>query len=272
MPDPARRRSPGNSAPGSSRGDRHDSIRPGSSPRPHSPRKDSEHDHDLPRRAKYEPAITREDVDNAMALLLRVRIEKLAATHPAAVTLVTPSKDGGGNGNGDKEDNGSKKKTQTPGKGTAPESEKGGNGRYASRLPAPFAKILNNTKIGKEDTWNMIERFFPETAAGGSKGLKTITAGKEEVSKDQLVNLLVNRAISSHAPFDEAYQFFVDPEEGKISKESLKRIAKIISPYGLLHKGDISNLMNMFDRDEDGTIGLEDFKRMSLPQKDSQQH
>ncbi|KAJ1563724.1 hypothetical protein HK096_011328, partial [Nowakowskiella sp. JEL0078] len=62
------------------------------------------------------------------------------------------------------------------------------------------------TKIGKDDVWYMIERFFPDiNSSSGNKALKVIMSGKEDVTKDQLINMLVNKRISN-PPFEDAFQ------------------------------------------------------------------
>ncbi|KND03809.1 uncharacterized protein SPPG_01265 [Spizellomyces punctatus DAOM BR117] len=103
--------------------------------------------------------------------------------------------------------------------------------------------------------------------ANKAKALKLVTNGKEEVTKEGLINLLLNRALIS-MPFDEAFQWF-DPHTDTgsspaLTEADLRRLAAAMSPYGVAHRGDVKALLAHFDRDGDGVLGLEDFKRMIL--------
>jgi hypothetical protein len=49
-----------------------------------------------------------------------------------------------------------------------------------------------------------------------------------------------------------------------LDKAHLKDIYKLSSKYKVPHKTDHTALIQKYDFDKDGQIGLEDFKRMSL--------
>ena len=59
-------------------------------------------------------------------------------------------------------------------------------------------------------------------------------------------------------------QFF-QPNGGPITRDELRRMAALFSPYGLPWKEDVDTLLKLFDKDGDGVIGVEDFKAMALP-------
>ena len=49
-----------------------------------------------------------------------------------------------------------------------------------------------------------------------------------------------------------------------LDKANLKDLFAISSKFGMEHKLDYKELLARYDYDRDGSIGLEDFKRMSL--------
>ncbi|KAI8589560.1 hypothetical protein BDZ88DRAFT_417942 [Geranomyces variabilis] len=98
--------------------------------------------------------------------------------------------------------------------------------------------------------------------------MKLATTGKEEITRERLASLLLNRQ-PANMPFDEAFQWFdphVDPSSNTLvlNGADLRRIASAMSPYGMVHKGDVAALLAHFDVDGDGMIGLEDFKAMAV--------
>ncbi|KAI9013204.1 hypothetical protein BC832DRAFT_537999 [Gaertneriomyces semiglobifer] len=138
---------------------------------------------------------------------------------------------------------------------------------YAGMVsPARDASTANLLAGGSQDK-------NKEKALTLSKGVKDATAkfllnGKEEMTKDGLSNLLLNRAVRV-AGAEEGFSLF-DPalSEGLahpvLGFQELKRIAASMSPYGLPHKGDVEALLKAFDCDGDGAIGVDDFKRMTV--------
>ncbi|KAJ3190468.1 hypothetical protein HDU85_000766 [Gaertneriomyces sp. JEL0708] len=138
---------------------------------------------------------------------------------------------------------------------------------YAGMVnPARDASTANLLAGGSQDK-------NKEKALNLNKGVKDATAkfllnGKEEMTKDGLSNLLLNRAVRV-AGAEEGFSLF-DPalSEGLahpvLGFQELKRIAASMSPYGLPHKGDVEALLKAFDCDGDGAIGVDDFKRMTV--------
>ncbi|KAI8911292.1 hypothetical protein DFJ77DRAFT_93203 [Powellomyces hirtus] len=101
-----------------------------------------------------------------------------------------------------------------------------------------------------------------------AKAMKLATTGKEEITRERLMSLLLNKQ-HTNMPFDEAFQWFEPHGESSssnptLNKEDLRRIAAAMSPYGMVHKGDVAALLAAFDVDKDGLIGLEDFKQMCV--------
>jgi hypothetical protein len=44
----------------------------------------------------------------------------------------------------------------------------------------------------------------------------------------------------------------------------LKKIARSVSHKKIIQKGDVKAILEKFDMDRDGVIGLEDFKKLAL--------
>ncbi|KAJ3125947.1 hypothetical protein HK098_008027 [Nowakowskiella sp. JEL0407] len=198
--------------------------------------------------------ITKEDIEAAIAFFTRGRQER------AALALQSHN----GKKDADPQSENSKEKDGASNQKTEKHS-------VVERTNLDKMK-LNNVhagpiRLGKEDIYYMIENSFPDMAAGGSKILKMIMSGKEEVSREQLVNLLVNRSVAN-PPFEEAFQFFHPEETQQITVSDLKKVVQIINPHHLVYKNDITELMKNFDRDLDGALSLDDFKRISINSKD----
>ncbi|KAJ3038793.1 hypothetical protein HDV00_000281 [Rhizophlyctis rosea] len=99
-----------------------------------------------------------------------------------------------------------------------------------------------------------------------AKLVKNVIVGKEELSREGLMNLLVHRTLS-FMPFDEAMQWFEPHSDSPfpgLTEADLRKVAMLLHPWGVVEKGDTKALLAAFDRDGDGVIGLDDFKRMSL--------
>ncbi|KAI9093472.1 hypothetical protein DFS34DRAFT_265660 [Phlyctochytrium arcticum] len=107
---------------------------------------------------------------------------------------------------------------------------------------------------------------FTANHSNKTKALKAVSFGKEEVTRDGLMNLLLNKHLES-LPFPDAFQWFdphVEPGQVFLNEQDLRRISAAMSPYGIPHRGDVASLLARFDVDKDGVIGLGDFKRMAI--------
>ncbi|KAJ3090993.1 hypothetical protein HK102_001992 [Quaeritorhiza haematococci] len=115
------------------------------------------------------------------------------------------------------------------------------------------AKKVTTANVGK-----CLETYFPSLSS--TRLGKVLSTGKEEFTRDHLVNLLVTRAPAS-TPFQEGFQFF-EPQEGVIPEKTLMRLICLLNPHHLPYKGDMQLLLKTFDQNGDGVIDIEDFKRM----------
>eukprot|EP00842_Homolaphlyctis_polyrhiza_P007048 jgi/Hompol1/932/HPOL_003401-RA len=88
---------------------------------------------------------------------------------------------------------------------------------------------------------------------------KMLSGWKEDITRDQLANMLLNRTMFA-TPWEEAMQAF----DGFLDKKVLKKLAGKLNRYGLPGKRDVEALLKKFDKDFDGKIGIEDFKRMVI--------
>ncbi|KAL2915348.1 hypothetical protein HK105_205213 [Polyrhizophydium stewartii] len=101
-------------------------------------------------------------------------------------------------------------------------------------------------RITPSDIRLFADKYFGDLPAGAQK---LLGEWKETATKDQLCNMLLNKNMAS-TPWDEAFE--------------LRRLAASFSKYGMATKRADQILLARFDKDHDGKIGLEDFKRMSL--------
>ncbi|KAJ3025603.1 hypothetical protein HK097_006651 [Rhizophlyctis rosea] len=118
---------------------------------------------------------------------------------------------------------------------------------------------------GQNDTDQSGGDIWKTVSAEKSKLVKSVVVGKEDVTREGLMNLLVHRSLAV-VPFEEAMQWF-DPHADNstsLDESDLRKIAKLLNPRGVVEKGDVKALLSAFDKDGDGSIGPEDFKKMTL--------
>ncbi|KAJ3103488.1 hypothetical protein HDU97_010071 [Phlyctochytrium planicorne] len=115
-------------------------------------------------------------------------------------------------------------------------------------------------KVSKEDVKQALDKFFPNLSGDM---IKLFGAGKAEMTKEALVGLLLNRT-SSQDHFEDTYEMFGPPENGHLPDSSLMQMIRELNKYGMPQKGDIAAIKARFDKDKDGEINLEDFKRMNM--------
>ncbi|KAJ3196037.1 hypothetical protein HK101_010277 [Irineochytrium annulatum] len=124
-----------------------------------------------------------------------------------------------------------------------------------------FSAISSDKKkITREDMKVAMEKYFPNMPP---KIHKLLFAGKEEVTRESLMMMLLTRG-SSLDFFEEAFQLFEPNESGYIPDSSFKQLLREINTHHLPYKGNIAAIKARFDRDRDGEIGLEDFKKMNM--------
>nr|KAJ3421694.1 hypothetical protein HK105_002630 [Polyrhizophydium stewartii] len=114
-------------------------------------------------------------------------------------------------------------------------------------------------RITPSDIRLFADKYFGDLPAGAQK---LLGEWKETATKDQLCNMLLNKNMAS-TPWDEAFEWF-RPDGNALSPPQLRRLAASFSKYGMATKRADQILLARFDKDHDGKIGLEDFKRMSL--------
>jgi Ca2+-binding EF-hand superfamily protein len=144
-------------------------------------------------------------------------------------------------------------------------------------------------RITKEDIKQAFEKYFPNCP---SKVLKILQTGKEDVSKEALHIMLISRMCPTDY-FEDAFQvprspkiytdfFFVvqtitlrllrvlqvfEPnDEGFITDSTLNRLIKEINTYKMPYKNDLEAIKQKFDKDKDGMVNVEDFKKMNMRQ------
>ncbi|KAI8828024.1 hypothetical protein BJ741DRAFT_653840 [Chytriomyces cf. hyalinus JEL632] len=93
----------------------------------------------------------------------------------------------------------------------------------------------------------------------------SVNSKEETITKEQLHSMLLSRQCAEH--FDGAFQL-IEHEHGEVLHDaSIKRILKCMdSKYGMLRRGDLAAIKERFDRDKDGVISRDDFKKMNMRQ------
>ena len=115
-------------------------------------------------------------------------------------------------------------------------------------------------RITKEDVKVFLESHFSKLS---SKHQKFVSQWKEDITKEALTNILLNKPISS-IPFAEAMEWFnPDPNHG-LDPIRMPFLFQSKSLDHVAAKTDYKALLERFDYDKDGKVELEDFKRMSL--------
>ncbi|KAJ3068128.1 hypothetical protein HDU98_008697 [Podochytrium sp. JEL0797] len=96
-------------------------------------------------------------------------------------------------------------------------------------------------------------------------GVQQQQGGKEEcVTKEQLQSLLIGKPCDY---FEDALQLVDLDHPEMFSDASIYRLLRCMdTQYGMPRRGDMAAILDRFDRDKDGVIGKEDFKRMNMHQ------
>ncbi|KAJ3305845.1 hypothetical protein HDV03_000954 [Kappamyces sp. JEL0829] len=98
--------------------------------------------------------------------------------------------------------------------------------------------------------------WFPEEA------MTLLNSWKEEITREQLYQVLLNKTLMT-SPYESAFKWF-QIDNAPLGKKELKKIARSVSSKKVTQKGDVKSILQKFDMDRDGLIGLEDFKRLAL--------
>ncbi|KAI8617585.1 hypothetical protein BC830DRAFT_1079812 [Chytriomyces sp. MP71] len=121
-------------------------------------------------------------------------------------------------------------------------------------------------KITAPDLKVFYEKYFPANLmpAKLSKILLGANPKDDTITKEQLQSMLVTRQSVDH--FEEAFALMGHEQHGDVLTEmTLKRlICRLDDKYGMMRRGDLAALRERFDRDKDGSIGRNDFKKMNM--------
>lgn len=120
-------------------------------------------------------------------------------------------------------------------------------------------------KIYHSDVKAFIATYFDNNP---EEAMTLLNSWKEDVSKEQLESLLLNKTLMS-SPYQNAFQVkpanqWFCPENGALSKSELRKFAARMNKYQMASKFDHRTLLRAFDFDKDGVIGLEDFKKITI--------
>jgi Ca2+-binding EF-hand superfamily protein len=116
----------------------------------------------------------------------------------------------------------------------------------------------NYGRISQNDLKKRLSVFAKELS---SKDYKFMMAGKNDISLQELFDILRYNELDDFDPIAEAFKYF-DPERtGFIDLNRLREVFHGLG-YGELSYGDMQILVECADADLDGKISLEDFRRL----------
>ncbi|KAJ3378782.1 hypothetical protein HDU84_007309 [Entophlyctis sp. JEL0112] len=120
-------------------------------------------------------------------------------------------------------------------------------------------------RITQRDLHAFYARYFPvaEMPAKLAKYLVGSQAKEDTITREQLQSLLIGK---QYDYFQDSFQLVEHDEKAEvISEESLKRLVRRMdTKYGMMRRGDLAALRDRFDRDRDGAIGRDDWKKMGV--------
>ena len=98
---------------------------------------------------------------------------------------------------------------------------------------------------------------------GGAFGGKDGDDASDLMGLRELKNLLLNKDLSELAPLSEAYRLLERSERNTISEPYLRRLLKKMDPREFVYKNDYDTMIRLFDTDEDGLLGFDDFVQIT---------
>ncbi|ORY22538.1 hypothetical protein BCR33DRAFT_728717 [Rhizoclosmatium globosum] len=119
-------------------------------------------------------------------------------------------------------------------------------------------------KITHADVNRFFDTFFPNAIPSKLAKILITTNPKENtITKEQLQSLLISRQCDH---FEEAFQLMDSNDHAdSLSDASILRLLKCLDKkYAMPRRGDLFSIIARFDRDKDGHIGKDDFKKMNM--------
>ncbi|KAJ3289342.1 hypothetical protein HDU79_004130 [Rhizoclosmatium sp. JEL0117] len=119
-------------------------------------------------------------------------------------------------------------------------------------------------KITHADVNRFFDTFFPNAIPSKLAKILITTNPKENtITKEQLQSLLISRQCDH---FEEAFQLMDSNDHAdSLSDASILRLLKCLDKkYAMPRRGDLFSILARFDRDKDGHIGKDDFKKMNM--------
>ena len=85
--------------------------------------------------------------------------------------------------------------------------------------------------------------------------------GKDEMSVNELHDILKNNELENFDPIAEAFRFFDPDGTGSVDMERLREIFLLLG-YGDLSYADLNSILEIADQDGDHKISLDDFRKL----------
>ncbi|KAI9329639.1 hypothetical protein BDR26DRAFT_922834 [Obelidium mucronatum] len=120
-------------------------------------------------------------------------------------------------------------------------------------------------KITHSDIEAFLQQYFP-TGIFHSKLAKVLISSnpkEDTITKEQLQSLLISKQCDF---FEEAFQLVENGEKADLlSDAAIYRLLRCMdTKYGMPRRGDLAAIKATFDRDKDGALNKEDFKKMNM--------
>ncbi|CAM9126561.1 unnamed protein product, partial [Choristocarpus tenellus] len=141
-----------------------------------------------------------------------------------------------------------------------PKNAKGGVLVTEEDLKAAFEffDVEGKGKITAPILRKRLGALFPNMNA---KEYRFLMNNKQEMTLDDLREVLLDNEVTNFDPVAEAFQAF-DPEgTGYMDREVVRTVFQKVG-YGMITDEDLDTLVEAADGDSDGRVGLEDFRQI----------
>jgi len=110
--------------------------------------------------------------------------------------------------------------------------------------------------LGVEDIRKRLAIFYRNVSA---KEVKFLLSNHNEVSQSELEGILRDTRLVNFDPSREAFKLYDPLSTGYMDQQQLKKFFQSLG-YGNLTDDDIYAIVNALDIDQDGKIGIDDFR------------
>jgi len=114
----------------------------------------------------------------------------------------------------------------------------------------------NRGSVTLEDIRKKLGVFYRDVS---SKEVKFLMSNHSEITKAELEAMLRETKLVNFDPVKEAFKLYDPRSTGYLDKEQLQKFLHAMG-YGQVSDADIATIVTNLDIDQDGKIGIDDFK------------